>query len=386
MSKKVFSVLSMLIVAAFLFSACAPTATEVPTTVAPPTEAPATEAPATEAVVTEAPATEAPSYLVCQVSDTGGIDDKSFNATAWKGVTDAEDQLGVVGKFLESTDASDYEKNINAFIDDGCNLIITVGYALADNTKAAAEANPDQLFSIVDYNYGTDVAATIPNVWAQSYQTDQAAFLVGYLAAGVTKTGVVGTFGGANYSTVSIFMDGFARGVAYYNEKHTTTVKVLGWDTATQTGTFTDDFVDLSKAKTVAENMMDEGADIIMPVGGSIGLGAAEAITERTTAEAPIYLIGVDSDWYNFASDYQAIILTSVMKNMDSVTTSIIKSAMEGTFTGGLYVGNLENNGVAMAPFHDLDSVVSDALKAELETVKADLLSGAITLNPAYIQ
>jgi basic membrane protein A len=331
----------------------------------------------------KAVANTAPKYLVCQVSDTGGIDDKSFNATAWKGVTDAMAQFGVDGKFLESKDASDYAKNLQAFLDEKCDLIITVGFALADDTKASAIANPDQKYSIVDYNYGTD-AASIPNVLAQSYQTDQAAFLVGYVSAGVSKTGVVGTFGGANYSTVSIFMDGFARGVAYYNEKHSTTVKVLGWDTATQTGTFTDDFVDLSKAKTIAEQMIANNADIIMPVGGSIGLGAAQAITEATTPAKPIYLIGVDSDWYNFASDYKAIILTSVKKNMDTVTTSIIKSAMDGTFKGGLYVGTLANNGVEMAPFHDLESVVPASLKTELDQVKADILSGAITLNPAF--
>lgn len=354
MSKKLFVVIAIVIVASLALSACGTS--------------------------TGSQTSGAAKYLVCQVSDTGGIDDKSFNATAWKGVTDAEEQFGVEGKFLESKDASDYAKNIQAFLDEGCDLIITVGFALADDTKTAAEANPNEKFSIVDYNYGE----VIPNVVAQSYQTDQAAFLVGYLSAGVSKTGVVGTFGGANYSTVSIFMDGFARGVQYYNEKHGTSVEVLGWDTETQTGTFTDDFVDLSKAKTVAEQMIANNADIIMPVGGSIGLGAAEAITESTTAENPIYLIGVDSDWYNFASDYKAIILTSVLKNMDTVTTSVIKSAMDGTFTGGLYVGTLENGGVAMAPFHDLDSVVSADLKAELETVKADLLSGAIQLNPAF--
>ncbi len=352
MTKKLLVVVSVLMVVAMLLTACGKAA----------------------------PAED--TFKVCQVSDTGGIDDKSFNATAWKGVTDAEEKYGVSGKFLESTDASDYEKNINAFLDEGCDLIITVGWALADNTKAAAAANPDAKFSIVDFNWGE----VFPNIVAQAYQTDQAAFLVGYVSASVTKTGVVGTFGGANYSTVAIFMDGFARGVQYYNEQKGTDVQVLGWDTETQTGTFTDDFIDLAKAKTVAENMMDEGADIIMPVGGSIGLGAAEAITERTTAEAPIYLIGVDSDWYNFASDYKAIILTSVLKNMDTVTTGIIGTAVDGTFAGATYVGTLENGGVAVASFHDLDSVVTAETKAELETIKADLISGAITLNPAYAQ
>jgi basic membrane protein A and related proteins len=324
----------------------------------------------------------ADTFKVCQVSDTGGIDDKSFNATAWKGVTDAETEFGVEGKFLESTDASDYAKNITAFMDEGCDLIITVGYALADDTKAAAAANLEQKFSIVDNNYGE----VLPNVVAQAYQTDQAAFIVGYVSASVSKTGILGVFGGANYSTVAIFMDGFARGVQYYNEQKGTEVQVLGWDTETMTGTFTEDFSDLSKAKAVTESMLAEGADIIMAVGGSIGLGAAEAITEATTAEAPIYLIGVDSDWYNFASEYKAIILTSVLKNMDVVTTGIIGTAVDGTFAGATYVGTLANNGVGVASFHDLDSVVTAETKAEIETIKADLMSGAITLNPAYAQ
>ncbi|HLE15035.1 MAG TPA: BMP family ABC transporter substrate-binding protein, partial [Anaerolineales bacterium] len=155
MSKKLFTLMAVLTMAAMLLAACAPQAatTEAPP---PPTEAPVvTEAPvATEApVMTEAPTeapvmTEAPTeapvaFKACQVTDTGGIDDKSFNATAWKGAQDAMEQLGVEAKFLESQQQTDYEKNINAFIEEGCNIIVTVGFLLGDATKAAAEANPD---------------------------------------------------------------------------------------------------------------------------------------------------------------------------------------------------------------------------------------------------
>jgi len=121
---------------------------------------------------------------VCQITDTGGIDDKSFNATAWKGVQDAMAQLGVEGKYLESKEVADYEKNLNAFIEEKCDLIITVGFLIGDATKAAAEANPDMKFSIVDFSYDPP----IPNVVGQIFNTDEAAFLAGYLAAGVTKT------------------------------------------------------------------------------------------------------------------------------------------------------------------------------------------------------
>ncbi|MCE5208944.1 MAG: BMP family ABC transporter substrate-binding protein [Chloroflexi bacterium] len=351
MSKKLFSILAVLLVATMLLGACAPAATEAPAE---------------------------KKFLACQVTDTGGIDDKSFNATAWKGVTDAIDQLGVEGKYLESKEAADYEKNINAFIEEDCDIIITVGYLLNDATKAAAEANPDFKFSIVDSTYDP----AISNVAAQAYQTDQASFMAGYLAAGVTKTGKVGTFGGMQIPTVTIFMDGFVRGVAYYNEVHGTSVEALGWDTEAQTGLFTNDFNDQQKGSEMAVSLMDEGADIIMPVAGPVGLGSAAAIKTRGSG----YLIGVDYDWFVSAPEYKDILLTSVLKVMDLATLNIIKSAQDGTFKGGTIVGTLESGGVGLASFHDLDSVVSADLKAELETLKADIISGKIEMNPAFAQ
>ena len=376
MTKKLFAILSVLLVASMALSACN-AATVAPTTVA------TTEA---AVVTTEAPVvatTEAPKFKVCQVTDTGGIDDKSFNATAWKGIIDAETQLGIKGSYLESTEIADFEKNIDAFIDEKCDLIITVGFLLGDATKAAAEAHPELKFSIVDNGYNPPIA----NVVSQAFQTDEASFLAGYLAAGVSKTGIVGTFGGMNIPTVSIFMDGFYRGVMHYNEVHGTTVKVLGWNPDDETaGLFTNDFSDQQKGSDMATSLMDEGADIILPVAGPVGLGAAAAILARTTAEAPVYIIGVDSDWYLTAPDYASIELTSVLKNMDVTTLNVIKSAMDGTFTGGNSVGNLANGGVGLAAFHDLDSVVSADLKAELDQVKADILAGTITLNEAYKQ
>ena len=375
MSKKLFAILAVMLVATMVLGACAKaTPTAAPT--AAPTEAPtvATEAP------TAAP-TEAPKIKVCQITDTGGIDDKSFNATAWKGVEDAVAQLGVEGKYLESKEVADYEKNLNAFIEEKCDLIITVGFLIGDATKAAAEANPDLKFSIVDYSYDPAIA----NVVGQVFQTDEAAFLAGYVAAGVTKTGKVGTFGGLPIPTVTIFMDGFARGVAYYNEKHAdkTAVEVLGWDVNDDTkGLFTNSFDDQQKGKELGISLMDEGADIIMPVAGPVGLGTAAAVKERGNA----YVIGVDSDWVLTNPDYADITLTSVMKLMDATTFAVIQSVLDGTYVGGNTVGTLDNNGVALAPFHGLESVVPAELVAELETVKADLISGAIELNPAFAQ
>ncbi len=367
MNRSLLTIISVLAAFSMILAACAPAATPAPAeTAAPPAE---TAAPAaTEAVA---------KFKACQVTDTGGIDDKSFNATAWKGVQDAVDQLGIEGKYLESQQQTDYEKNINAFIDEGCNIIITVGFLLGDGTKAAAEKNPDQSFSIVDYAYDP----TIPNVLGQVFSTDQAGFLAGYVAAGVSKTGKVGTFGGIQIPTVTVFMDGFALGVKYYNEQKGTNVEVLGWDPIAQTGLFTGNFESTDDGRTMGETLMDEGADIIMPVAGPVGLGTAAAVKERGNA----YIIGVDSDWYLTAPDYKDITLTSVLKNMDITTLNAIKSVMDGTFVGGVTVGDLKNGGVGLADFHDLDSMVPAELKAELDTLKAGIIDGSIPTNPSAL-
>jgi basic membrane protein A len=368
--KKFSLILAVLLIASMMLSACAPAATP---TAAPtqPVTAPTQPPQPTAVTATEAP----PALKICQVTDTGGIDDKSFNATAWKGVTDAETQLGVTGKYLESQQQTDYEKNINAFLSEGCDLIITVGFLLGDATAAAAESNPNQKFSIVDYAY----EPAIPNVLGQVFATDQAAFLAGYVAAAVSKTGKVGTFGGIQIPTVTIFMDGFAMGVKYYNEKHSANVEVLGWDPTTQTGLFTGNFESTDDGRTMGQSLMDEGADVIMPVAGPVGLGTAAAALERGNT----LIVGVDNDWYLTSPEYASILLTSVLKNMDITTLNAIKSVMDGTFQGGVTVGTLENGGVGLAEFHDLDSSVPDAVKSDLDAVSAGIIDGSINVKPA---
>jgi len=250
----------------------------------------------------------------------------------------------------------------------------SVGFLIGDATKATAEANPDLKFSIVDYAYDP----AIPNVVGQVFNTDEAAYLAGYLAAGVTKTGKVGTFGGLPIPTVTIFMDGFAKGVAKYNEVKGTNVQVLGWDPANpDAGLFSMSFDDQQKGRELAVSLMDEGADIIMPVAGPVGLGAAAAIKERGNA----YLIGVDSDWFLTSPEYADITLTSVMKLMDATTMQVIKSVIDGTFKGGVVVGTLANNGVALAPLHNLESLASAELLAEVEQLKADIIAGKLSVK-----
>ena len=179
----------------------------------------------------------ASNFLAGVVTDTGGIDDRSFNASAWKGLEDAKAKDGIQIQYLQSTNQSDYVPNIQQFVQKKAGLIVTVGFLMGDATKAAAAANPDQKFAIVDYSYDPPLS----NVLALTYQTDQAAFLGGYLAAAMSKSGKVGTFGGMKIPTVTIYMDGFVAGVRYYDQQKGKKVTTLGWDPEKAEGTFTND-------------------------------------------------------------------------------------------------------------------------------------------------
>jgi basic membrane protein A len=249
----------------------------------------ATEETTAEATEETTAALPGAGILACQVTDTGGVDDKGFNQISYKGMQDAEATLGVTIDLLESASDADYAPNLQNFADKGCNIIVTVGFLLGDATKAAAEANPDKNYAIVDSAFDPPIA----NARGLVFATDQPSFMAGYLAAGMSKTGVVGTFGGINIPPVSIFMDGFAKGVAYYNAQKGTKVKVLGWDTTKKDGTFAGNFNSLDDGKNIAKSQADEGADIIFPVAGPVGLGSAQFAME---SGGKVKIIGVDVD------------------------------------------------------------------------------------------
>lgn len=360
MNKKLYSLFGLLVAATLVLTACGGGGSSA-ATVAPNTPFP---------TFTPEPPAE-PTAEICQVTDVGGIDDKSFNATAYKGVTDAEAALGVHGQYLESQEQADYETNINAFVEQGCDLIVTVGFLLGDATYAAADANPDQAFAIVDYGNNFD-GAERGNLVGMLFATDQAAFLAGYVSAASTQTGVVGTFGGIQIPPVTAFMDGFWYGVSYYNEQHGTDVQVLGWDPATQTGLFTGNFESTDDGRTFGENLMDEGADIIMPVAGPVGLGTAAAVQERGNA----WIVGVDTDWTVSAADYADVVLTSVLKNMDLAVYTQIEAVVNGTYAGGNYFGTLANGGVGLAGDWS-------AMQAEVDAIYAGIGDGSIQTSGA---
>ena len=349
------------------------------------TTAESSAAPAASAAASAPAASEpaAAALKACEVTDVGGVDDKGFNQKAYKGVTDAADQLGVEAAVLESQAETDYAPNIQAFVDQGCNVIVTVGFLLGDATMTAANANPDIPFTIVDYAYGENEDGTPMitnnNVLGQVFNTDEAAFLAGYLAAGTTKTGKVGTFGGINIPPVTIFMDGFYYGVQKYNADNGTKVEVLGWDPKTQKGLFTENFEKLDDGRTFAQNLVDEGADIVMPVAGPVGLGSAALATELGTDK--LMIIGVDSDQFESDTANQAVYLTSVLKNMDVTTFNAIQAVADGTFAGGVTVGTLANGGVGLAPYHDMDSMVSPELKEQMTALQAGIIDGSVSVK-----
>jgi basic membrane protein A len=322
----------------------------------------------------EAGGTTADKYSACMVTDVGGIDDKSFNTSAWAGLEAAKAENSNIDiKYVASKSEGDYEPNLTQFVNQDCDFILAVGGLMGDATSKIAKANPDQQFGIVD--------AKLPesNVFPMQFDTAQAAFQAGYLAAGMTKTGKVGTYGGMKIPPVTIFMDGFADGVAHYNKVKGTNVQVLGWNKATQNGSFTNDFVKQDEGKKVSDALVAQGADIIMPVAGAAGLGTTAA---AQASNGKFSVIWVDVDGCESTQNC-SVLLTTVVKNIKGAVKDAVLRAANGeklSHEPG-YLGTLANDGVSIAPYHEFDSKVPAELKAEVEKLKADIAAGTITVT-----
>jgi basic membrane protein A and related proteins len=338
-----------------------------------PAEDDATEDDATEDDTTEDDTDEAAAgadFRGCLVTDQGGVDDASFNQTAWAGMQRAEEELGVEIAVLESNSEADFEPNIQAFLDQDCDLIVTVGFLLGEATAAAAEANPDQLFAIVDEGIEAD------NLLGLTFATEQAGFLAGYVAAGMTESGTIGTYGGINIPPVTVFMDGYLAGASYYNQEMGTDVVVEGWDGTD--GLFTGNFESQDDGRNITDTLLQAGADIIMPVAGPVGLGTATAIEDFGSGT----MIWVDTDGFE-STQFGGLMLTSVMKNMDVAVFDAMSSVVDGSFSGGIYVGTLENEGVGLAPFHDYEDEVPAEIKDAIDELTAGIIAGDISVDPA---
>lgn len=321
---------------------------------------------------------EAIDFQPCMVSDAGGFDDKSFNQLGFEGASKAADELGVELTKVQSDSETDYAPNITNLVDQGCDLIVTVGFALSAATVESALANPDVEYVIIDDAADNDFDGEVdaPNIKPILFDTAQAAFLGGYAAADYTKTNTVGTFGGMNFPTVSIFMDGFKQGVDYYNEQKGKGVTVLGWDGTD--GLFTGGFEANDTARQTAQGLLDQNVDVLLPVGGPIYQSAAAAIRD---SGADVALMGVDADFTETDPSVADLVLTSILKGIDVGTYEAVLAAGNGEFDPAPFLGTLENEGVGLAPFHDFESKVSPTLQGELDDLKAAIIAGDVTVS-----
>lgn len=382
--KKSTSFMALLGATALVLSACADDADNEATEDVTTPEATESEEPTEEDTTDEGDESEEPAgrdyasidasdYTACLVSDAGGWDDKSFNESAFNGLQEAVELLGVNAGTAESSSDGDFGPNVNAMVAEGCDLVIGVGFLLEEATGSAALENPDVSFALVDSGFTTESDNARPLL----FNTAEAAFLAGYVAGGMTETGVVATFGGLPIPSVQIFMDGFYDGVMAYNEANGADVEVLGWDKDAQTGSFSNSFDDQAQGQQLANGFINQGADIIMPVAGPVGLGAAAA----AQSAGDVWIIGVDSDWYESASEFSSIILTSVLKDIDVSVLDTIADVATGEFSSEPYIGTLENGGVDIAPFHDFEADVPAELVAEVDALREQIISGELVIE-----
>jgi Uncharacterized ABC-type transport system, periplasmic component/surface lipoprotein len=362
-------------------AACSPAASTAPSAAAPSAAAPSTAASvAPSEAASGAPSAAAINYKACVAFDTGGLGDKGFNDLAMKGLNDAK-ALGYSIAFSEAQGATDYASNIQRLIDESCQTIISVGFNQTQATIDATLANPTIDFAQVDANWNVAGADFVmgtaddlpfpPNFTGLSFQIDQAGMLAGYLAAGFSKTGKIGTYGGQQFPGVTLFMDGLSAGIKYYDKKNSATATILGWDAAKQTGTFVNGdnpWGDSAKGEQLAQTFLDQGADIVQPVSGGTGNGTIKAMMA-----AGKYAFGVDTDQALSLPEYAAAIITSSQKAIDVAVLDLIKKNQGGDPGGEDYVGTLANNGVLLAPFHSFDSQISPELKAGIDQLKAEI-------------
>jgi len=318
-------------------------------------------------------------FKPCIVSDAGGFDDKSFNQLSYEGLKKAAAEFGVKAGEVQSTSDADFKPNLDSLLTADCSLIASVGFALSAATVEAANANPDVEYILIDDAADNDFDGKVdaPNIKPLLYDTSQAAFLAGYLSAGYSKAGKVGAYGGMPYPTVTIFMDGFKQGVEHYNKVKGASVQVIGYEGGDQ-GTFTGGFENNQKAREAADGIINQGVDVILPVGGPIYQAALDSIAD---AGREIALIGVDADVFNTDSKTADVILTSIEKKMDQSVYDSVMTAGKGEFSYEPYVGTLANEGVGIAPLHNFEGKVDKALVAEVDALKAQIISGEVTVT-----
>src|SRR6476619_2277452 len=273
-------------------------------------------------------ATGGKKLVACMVLDTGGVDDHSFNQSSWAGLQQANKaNSNIKISYVASNSQNDYEPNLTNETNKGCDTVIAVGGLMGTAVAKVSKANPDQQYAEIDAGSAGN------NVYGLQYNTAQGGFLGGYLAAAMTKTGKVATFGGLNIPPVTIYMDGFWEGVQYFNKTKSQNVQVLGWNENKQkSGTFANSLTDQNKGKQISQAFVQQGADIIFPVAGGTGLGAGAA-AQASNGKATV--IWVDTDGCVSAAQYCSVFLTSVTKNLSDSVKVYVRAASQGAFPKG---------------------------------------------------
>jgi basic membrane protein A len=310
------------------------------------------------------------------VTDTGGVNDKSFNQSAWAGVQKAAAEFGYDAKFIESKQTTDYETNIDAFATQNYDVIVTVGFLMGDATASKAKQYPKIKFAIIDNSYFPTKGVAycddtikdcykdggLTNVTSLMFQEDQVGFLAGVLAAGMSKTGTVCTVSGMQIPPVERYVIGFQNGAKWYKPDS----KALN--------VYIPSFTDPATGKQTGVSMISQGCDVIFGVGGNTGNGGLLA-----AKEASLMAIGVDVDQYLTYPEVQSALLSSAMKNVDVAVYNYLKAVNGKTDTAGAVTANITNGGVGLAPFHDWDSKIPADVKTKIQAATDGLKNGSIT-------
>jgi basic membrane protein A len=311
------------------------------------------------------PAKAADELKIGLVTDVGEVDDRSFNQSAWEGAQEAAKQFNGTADFIETKGPEDYANNIAQFAENGYNVIVTVGFALGEATVAAAQKYPDIHFIGVDQFQGAAVA----NVTGLIFPEAKAGFLAGVLAARMSKSGTIAAVLGTDQvPPVVAFKEGYEAGAKYANPD----IEVIS---TYHPGGLATAFTDPAWGAQTAGLAIDNGADVIFGAGGKTGNGALQEVAKRTTADKPLYCIGVDTDQWGTVPEAHPCLISSAMKLISKGVVDIVADHVEGTIVGGNFIGD-----VGLAPFHDFETVIPEAVQKELDSIAEMLLSGQ--LNP----
>ncbi|MCU1492636.1 MAG: family transporter substrate-binding protein [Acidimicrobiaceae bacterium] len=327
----------------------------------------------TTAKTTRSHASSGSKVHACLMVSNVGIDDHGFNQEAWDALVQAHKTSGVSIKYLAESGSITYTTIGSEFISEGCNLIVGEGFDTANEIKTLATENPKVKFALID----DTLSSPLPNVSELVYHTDEAAFLGGYVAAATTKTKVIGMYGNEPIPPVVTYLDGFYAGVKYYDKINHANVQTIGFNPSNNTGEFMGSFSDTTKATTITQSELAQGADIIYPVG--LPSTAAEAVKQYGHGALMEF---VDADGCPAYPALCSVQLTSVEKNILPTLFRVIESDVTGRYDSGIFRGTLRNNGVGLAPFHDLAKKVPAKVQAEVATLEKGIIQGKINYNP----